>query len=100
MFLLKKFCMVAPHIGLCFCIIFAFFFFSFNPEFSNTQIKIEDDDEDISQSSFGAPQLPLKEPKKRGRPKKIKDDKYVYSVGGGGGRLVYIQARMLLSVDI
>ena len=51
------------------------FFPSFNPEFSNTQIKIEDDDEDISQASFGAPPVPLKEPKKRGRPKKIKEDK-------------------------
>ena len=48
---------------------------SFNPEYSATQIKEEDEEEEISPSFVSVPQPNVKEPKKRGRPKKVKDER-------------------------
>ncbi|XP_005111670.1 uncharacterized protein LOC101858755 [Aplysia californica] len=46
----------------------------FSPELSASQVKVEAEEDDTSQSSSGVPPPPVKEPKKRGRPKKVRDD--------------------------
>lgn len=50
-------------------------FYSFNADIQASQIKIETEEDNYSQSSSGPPLSIPKEPKKRGRPKKIKDEK-------------------------
>ncbi|CAL1527066.1 unnamed protein product, partial [Lymnaea stagnalis] len=46
----------------------------FNPEILATHVKVEAEEDSYSQSSSGPPLSIPKEPKKRGRPKKVKDE--------------------------